>query len=177
VIEGALERPTGSLSERLRPTEGSCDVSSLTFVVHDVDGTLLPLFSLDDEQLAGSYVSTTYSATATTFTPADAGPFTSLPRDAWINGECIRLNSVAFGALSVTRGRYGSRARVIEANEDEAVLPELLLTFPGITRRRCVLYRVVEVPDPALRCAAVSVHAVEHAAAPRDPRKREQQLG
>lgn len=142
VIEGALERPTGSLSERLRPTEGSCDVSSLTFVVHDVDGTLLPLFSLDDEQLVGSYLSTTYSATTTGFDPADTAPFTGLPRDAWINGECVRVNSLTGPTLSVTRGRYGSRARVIEANEDEAVLPELLLTFPGITRRRCVLYRV-----------------------------------
>ena len=146
IIEGALERPTGPLSERLRPTEGSCDVSPLSVVIHDVDGTLLPLLSRDDDSLTDyerTYLTAPVSKTDTTITVASAAPFSSLPVDAWINGECVRVESATASPLTfnVTRGRYRSRPRAHEVNEDEAILPEVFTVFSGFARRRMVLFR------------------------------------
>lgn len=150
ILDGALERPTGELSERLRPTEGDCNVSPLSFVVHDVASgayaqIITGLFTRDIESITKTYLTVSATASDVNFTVADPTIFGVTPNlDAWINGECVRVTARAGSVLTVTRGRYGSRARAIEVNEDEAILPEIFLSCPELTRRRLVLYRVVD---------------------------------
>lgn len=150
ILDGALDRPTGELSERLRPTEGDCDVSPLSFVVHDVDSgayaqIITALFTRDIESITKTYLTVSATASDVNFTVADPTIFGVSPSlDAWVNGECVRVTARAGSVLTVTRGRYGSRARAIEVNEDEAILPEIFLSCPELTRRRVVLYRVVD---------------------------------
>lgn len=147
ILEGALERPTGELAERVRPTEGGCDVSAMSFVLHDVPGssdyTVTDLCTRDLDTITRTYLTATATASATSFTVADGSIFGTFPDlDAWINAECVRVTARAGNVLTVTRGQYASRARAIVVNADEGVLPEIFLACPGITRRRCVLYRV-----------------------------------
>lgn len=150
ILEGALDRPTGELSERLRPTEGDVDVSPLSFVVHDVASgaysqIITGLFTRDIESITKTYLTASATPSDTSFTVADASIFGVFPDvDAWVNGECVHVSAVAGSVITVTRGKYGSRARAIEVNEDEAILPEIFLACPELTRRRLVLYRVVE---------------------------------
>lgn len=147
VAEDTLEPVEGELSARLRPLEGLCEVSNLSFVVHDLPrGSaqfgLTDLFTRQINGITKSYLTASASASATSFTPADTAIFTSLPRDAWINGECVRVDSPSGANINVTRGRYGTKARAIQVDDAAAILPEIYLSFPWLTRRRCVLYRV-----------------------------------
>lgn len=147
ILEGSLERPTGELFERIRPTEGGCDVSAMSFVLHDVPGsadyTVTDLCTRDLDSITKTYLTATATASATSLTVADGSIFGAFPNlDAWVNAECVRVTARAGNVLTVTRGRYGSRARAIIVSPDEGVLPEIFIKCPGITRRRCVLYRV-----------------------------------
>ena len=56
----------GTLSERLRPLDGDCEISALDFVLHDSDGTITDLFtrSLESTSLAYLTVSVTASASS-----------------------------------------------------------------------------------------------------------------
>jgi hypothetical protein len=150
VLEDSLDRPTGELNERLRPTEGDCDVSPLSFVIHDIQSgayaqILTALFTRDIESISKTVLTSSVTASSTSFVVADPSIFGVTPSlDAWINGECVRVTARAGSTLTVTRGRYGSRARAIEVNSNEGINPEIFLSCPELTRRRCVLYRVVD---------------------------------
>lgn len=151
ILADSLEQPSGALSARLRPTEGDCSVSPLAFVVHDVrdttDYTITDLCTRDLDSIEKVLLTAAVTAGAGTIDVSDGTPFglSFLPRDLWINGECMRATALAFGTqVTVTRAKYGSRARAIAFDEDEAVIPEVFLSCPGITRRRCSLVRVDE---------------------------------
>lgn len=148
IAEDTLEPVEGELSERLRPLEGQVDVSALSFVVHDLPlGTdqygLSSLFTRRINDLSSTYLTASATAAATTFTVASSAIFTSLPRKAWINAEVVTVTAAPTAtSISVTRAQYGTRAKAITASAATAVLPEIYLTCPWITRRRAVLYRV-----------------------------------
>jgi hypothetical protein len=147
IAQDTLEPPEGELSARLRPLEGLCEVSNLSFVVHDLPrGSaqygLTDLFTRRLNGITKTYLTASATSSDTSFTPADLAIFTSLPRDAWINGECVRVTSTGVSTIDVTRGRYGSKASAITVDDAAAILPEIYLSFPWVTRRRCVLYRV-----------------------------------
>jgi hypothetical protein len=148
VAEDTLEPPDGDLSERLRPLEGEVDVSALSFVVHDLPlGSaqygLSDLFTRRVNDLDSTYLTAAATAAATTFTVADSSIFTSLPRKAWINAEVVDVTAAPTAtSITVTRAQYGTRAASISVSAAEAVLPEIYLRCPWLTRRRCVLYRV-----------------------------------
>lgn len=148
VAEDTLEPPDGDLSERLRPLEGEVDVSALSFVVHDLPlGSaqygLSDLFTRRVNDLDSTYLTAAATAAATTFTVASSALFTSLPRKAWINAEVVEVTAAPTAtSITVTRAQYGTRAATITVSAAEAVLPEIYLRCPWLTRRRCVLYRV-----------------------------------
>lgn len=148
VAQDTLVPPEGDLSERLRPLEGQVDVSALSFVVHDLPlGSaqygLSDLFTRKIDSVAGTYLTASSTSAATTFTVADSAVFTSLPRKAWINAEVVEVTAAPSStSITVTRAQYGTRAQDITVSVAEAVLPEIYLSCPWITRRRCVLYRV-----------------------------------
>jgi hypothetical protein len=148
IAEDTLEPVEGDLSERLRPLEGQVDVSALSFVVHDLPlGTdqygLSSLFTRRINDLSSTYLTASATAAATTFTVASSAIFTSLPRKAWINAEVVTVTAAPTAtSITVTRAQYGTRAKAITSDAATAVLPEIYLTCPWITRRRAVLYRV-----------------------------------
>ncbi len=148
IAEDTLEPVEGELSERLRPLEGQVDVSALSFVVHDLPlGSaqygLSDLFTRRINDLSSTYLTASATAAATTFTVASSAIFTSLPRKAWINAEVVEVTAAPTAtSITVTRAQYGTRAKAITASAATAVLPEIYLTCPWITRRRAVLYRV-----------------------------------
>lgn len=133
----------GTLSERLRPLDGDCEISALDFVLHDSDGTITDLFTRSLESTSLAYLTVSVTASASTATVNSAAALGSLPRDVWVGDECWSVTSIAAGnTVNVTRARYGSPQGVIEVNADRAELPELF-SYPCWMRgRRAKLYRV-----------------------------------
>jgi hypothetical protein len=147
IAEDTLEPVEGELSERMRPLDGDVEVSALSFVVHDLPlGSaqygLSSLFTRRINGITKTYLTASATAGDTLFTVADLSIFTSLPRAAWVNAEAVTVTGTALGQIAVTRAQYGTKARAIEVSASEAILPEIYLSCPWITRRRCVLYRV-----------------------------------
>lgn len=152
ILPGVLDRPTGELNERLRPTEGDCDVSPLSFVLHDIaaagyDRIITRLFTTDrGASQADGFVSETALPGDATLAITLNTALPSLPCYAWVNRECVMIVSASAtpGRYNVTRARFGTVARTIVVNADDGIIPELSFTYPGATRSRCTLYRVTE---------------------------------
>ncbi len=150
ILEDTLDPPTGTLRSRLRPTEGDCDVSPLSFVLHDVarnsiDHLVTDLCTRDLDSIPTARLAASATASAVTLVVDDGSLFTTFPMDCWVNGECVQVTAKSLSVnLTVTRGMYGSRARAIEVNSAEANVPEVFTQCTGITRRRCTLLRVTD---------------------------------
>jgi hypothetical protein len=133
----------GTLTERLRPLDGDCEISALDFVLHDSDGEITSWFTRSMESTSLAYLTASVTAAASTATVNSAAALGTLPRDVWVADECWSVTSIAAGnTVNVTRARYGSPQGVIEVNADRAELPELF-SYPCWMRgRRAKLYRV-----------------------------------
>jgi len=143
VLEGSLGAIDGTLSERLRPLDGTCEVSALDFVLHDADGSITDQFTRTLESAALTYLTQSVTSGATTADVQSAAALGSLPRDVWVAGECWSVTSIAVGnTVNVTRSRYGTTQGAIEVNAAKAELPELLSHPCWLRGRRAKLYRV-----------------------------------
>lgn len=153
IVEGALERPTGTLAERLRPTEGDCEVSPLSFVIHDVahgpyERIVTGLLALDARGTPDAYITAAASDSdaVLSFVSASGSSLPAFPFYAWVNQECVLVTGTTGtpNQYSVTRARFNSRARAIEFDENEGIIPEVYFRYPGCARARTVLYRITE---------------------------------
>lgn len=147
IVEGVLDKPTGDISERLRPLEGELDSSALSFVLHDLPNSgvsiITDLFTRGLNNITKSYATASVALGDTSITVADPSLFVT-PCDAWIGQECVRVNSKVGSVLNVTRARYGSRAQAYAYDPTTGVAHEIFLSCPFLTRRRVTLYRVRE---------------------------------
>ncbi len=138
-----LGRVTGTLSERLRPIDGTCEVSVLDFVLHDTGGRVVNNFTRSLDEHALTHLTASASSTATTLDVQSATALGTLPRIVWIGAECVRIDSIAAGnTVNVTRALYATRARAIAVDATRAELPRVYSYPCWMTGRRVRLYRV-----------------------------------
>lgn len=142
VKRGYLQPIRSVISERLRPLDGSVEVSSLDFVVHDTDGSGTDQFTRTLDESALTFLTAPVLAGDTSITVANGGAIASYPTDVWINRECMRVTGAAGSTLLVTRGYYGTRAEAIEVDAAQALQPELFAYPCTLRGRRARLYRV-----------------------------------
>ena len=143
VREGVLGSVDVTISERLHPLDGTCEVSAPDFVLHDTGGYVTDNFtrSLDDHAL--SFLTASLSASATTMDVHSASALGSLPRVVWVAKEAIRVDSIAAGnTVNVTRARYGTVARAVDVSAARAEYPRVYSHPCTMTGRRVRLYRV-----------------------------------
>lgn len=132
-----------TLSERLRPLDGTCEVSALDFVLHDSTGAITDTFTRSLEASALTYLTASVTSGATTATVQSATALGSLPRDVWVAGECWSVTSIAAGnTVNVSRSRYGTTQGAINVDASKAELPELFAYPCWLRGRRAKLYRV-----------------------------------
>lgn len=143
VREGVLGSVDVTLSERLHPLDGTCEVSAPDFVLHDTGGYVTDNFTraLDDHAL--SFLTASLSASATTMDVHSATALGSLPCVVWVAKEAIRVDSIAAGnTVNVTRARYGTIARAVDVSAARAEYPRVYSHPCTMTGRRVRLYRV-----------------------------------
>lgn len=143
VRQAMLRRPTDSLTERLRPLEGTVEVGAMSFVIDDPDGRFANLFTRDFEGESFTFLTEPVTASATSITVQNGAVFGEFPNhDVWINRECMRVTSRAGNVLGVQRGRYGTAAVVHEVDVAAAETPELFAHPCTARGRRVRFYRV-----------------------------------
>lgn len=143
VRQAMLRRPTDSLTERLRPLEGTVEVGAMSFVIDDPDGRFANLFTRDFEGESFTFLTEPVTASATSITVQNGAVFGEFPNhDVWINRECLRVTSRAGNVLGVQRGRYGTAAVVHEVDVAAAETPELFAHPCTARGRRVRFYRV-----------------------------------
>lgn len=171
IAPGVLERPTGELSERLRPIDGDLDVTQLSFVLHDLPlGSALfgiaDLFTRAIEDTEATFLAASAVASDGSITVESTAALGALPAFVWIGAEAIRVNSViGAGVVNVTRGQYGSRAQAHTLDLDRGSRPEVWLRMPWVARRRATLY-LVEDGAATPWWVGHADHAPRRAAAP-----------
>lgn len=133
----------GTLSERLRPLDGTCEVSALDFVLHDSTGAITDMFTRSMESSALTYLTASVTSSDTTATVQSVSALGSLPRDVWVAGECWSVTSPGGGStVNISRSRYGTTQGVISVDAAKAELPELFAYPCWMRGRRAKLYRV-----------------------------------
>lgn len=145
--DGWLTWPRGTISERAKPLEGELDVSPMSFELHDAATSaggsplLTGLAGKDAANTASTPLASTITATATSATVGDGGLF-SAPCFAWIEGEAVRVSSVAGNVLTIVRGRLGTKATAHTVDAGAGRFPEAFVGVPWTTRRKVHLWRV-----------------------------------
>ena len=142
IKRGYLSPAIPVISERLRPLDGSVEVSALDFTIHDTDGSVTDQFTRSLEDSALTFLTASVLPGDTSITVANGGAVASFPTDVWVNRECMRVNSRAGNTLFVTRGYYGTVAEAIDVDATVALRPELLAYPCTLRGRRARLYRV-----------------------------------
>lgn len=144
---GWLLPPQGVISERARPLEGDLQVSPRSFELHDAALTpggsplLTSLAGKDSINTVSTPLGATITASATSATVGDGGAF-SAPCFAWIEGEAVRVSSIASNTLTIVRGRLGTKARAHTVDAASGLFPEAFAGVPWVTRRKVCLWRV-----------------------------------
>lgn len=145
--DGWLTWPRGTISERAKPLEGELDVSPMSFELHDAATSaggsplLTGLAGKDAANTASTPLASTITATATSATVGDGGLF-SAPCFAWLEGEVVRVSSVAGNVLTIVRGRLGTKATAHTVDAGTGRFPEAFVGVPWATRRKVHLWRV-----------------------------------
>lgn len=155
LLEGHLARPTERLSARLRPLEGDCEVTPLSFVLHDLDNAITSRHVRDLDTIQRTTLTAAVTASATTITVASASGI-SIGSRLWIGRESLLVVGVSGTTLSVLRGRLGTRARAHQHDPARGVVAEVYREYPGMLRQRCTLWRVeqgIATPVYAGYCA------------------------
>lgn len=143
VLPGSLGRPEATLTERLRPLEGTCEVSGVELIIHDTQGQLTDQFTRETSSSALTFLTASVSSAAVTATVDSAAALGALPRDVWVGNECWSVTSIAAGnTVNITRGRYGTPSEAIEVSVERAELPELFSHPCWMKGRRAKLYRL-----------------------------------
>lgn len=141
--QGVLGPVAVTISERLRPLDGTCEVSALDFVLHDADGRVTNNFTRGLDEHAVTFLTSSLSAAATTMTVQSATALGSLPTTVWVAAEAIRVDSISSGnTVNVTRARYGTVARAVAVDASRAEQPRVYSYPCWMTGRRVRLYRV-----------------------------------
>lgn len=141
VRAGLLSPNISVISERLRPLDGSVEVSSLDFTLFDTNKGLSDQFGRTLDDTAVTFLTAPVSASATSIQVHSVGSVT-IPSDIWVGRECMRATGTALGQLLVDRGRYGTLAQPHDVDATRAIQPRVH-THPCTMRgRRVRLYRV-----------------------------------
>lgn len=143
VRDGVLGSVDVTISERLRPLEGTCEISALDFVLHDSGGYVTNNFTRGLDEHALTFLTSSLTSAATTMTVQSASALGSLPRTVWVAKEAIRIDSIAAGnTVNVTRARYGTAARAVAVDATRAEQPRVYSHPCWMSGRRVRLYRV-----------------------------------
>ena len=143
VRAGVLGSVDVTISERLRPLEGTCEISALDFVLHDAGGYVANNFTRGLDEHALTFLTASLTSSATTMTVQNASALGSLPRVVWVAKEAIQVDSIAAGnTVNVARARYGTAARAVAVDATRAEQPRVYSYPCWMSGRRVRLYRV-----------------------------------
>lgn len=159
---GWLDWPSGTLSVRAKPLDGDLEVSPASFTLHDATSGGHPLLTWlatrDSARIVSTPLASTITATATSITVGDGGLFPA-PCFAWLNGEVLRVSSVAGNVLTATRGKLGTRAKMQRVDAAAGAFPEVFTEFSGIARRKVCLWGVDSASAATLLWVGYAVRA------------------
>lgn len=141
VRRGLLSPRISVISERLRPLDGSVEVSSLDFTLFDTNGGLSDQFGRTLDDTAATFLTAAVSTSATSL-PVHSTAAVTIPSDIWVGRECMRATGTSLGQLLVDRGRYGTLAQAHEVDATRAIQPRVHTHPCTMTGRRVKLYRV-----------------------------------
>lgn len=153
IVNGFLKTPRGTISERLATSDSQLQVSGFTFQLHDhpvstgpyagVDRLCSYLFTRRPSQIAhAAIVSPGYVIGDSTFTLANATGFASGQTVVWIDQEAIRQTRSGSTCTVNDVGYYGSRSAHHQTDDARGFAPVVWSSFPGIARRRAILWVV-----------------------------------
>jgi hypothetical protein len=141
VRAGLLSPVLAVISERLRPLDGSVEVSSLDFTLFDTNKGLSDQFGRTLDSTAVTFLTASVTTSATAISVHSTAGVT-IPSDLWIGRECMRATGTSLGQLLVDRGRYGTLAQAHDVDATQAVQPRVHTHPCTMTGRRVRLYRV-----------------------------------
>lgn len=153
IVADFLQPPRGSISERLATSDSQLQVGGLTFKLNDhpastgpyagVDRLCSYLFSRRPSQIAhAALASPGFTTGDASFTLALTNGFGSGSIRVWIDQECLSVTRSGTTCTINTSGYYGSRATNHQTDDSRGFRPVVWSAFPGIARRRCVLWVV-----------------------------------
>lgn len=155
VIQPAmLDWPRGRTSERMGTSDAQLSVNGRTFVVRDLplvggpyDGAAsgaTHLFTRRASRFAQAALASDIALGSTTFDVETTAGFPSGDQVVWIDAEAIRASRSGNTFTVITRGYYGSRSLVHERDLSRSYVPLVWGGFPSITRRRVLLWKIVD---------------------------------
>lgn len=153
ILPCALDLSEGlRFSESVVPLEGDVEVSNVTFRLHDLTPTSggaagYPVMSYMGarEDVPSTPLATAIDANDTAVVVEDGAIFPSGATDfvVWVGREAMLAGNRTGDTITIYasgRGVLGSKARAYSVNADEGVAPAVFATFPGLDRRRVVLW-------------------------------------
>lgn len=153
ILSDALDLSAGlRWSEGVVPLEGDVEVSNVTFRLHDITPTTggaagQPVMSFlgAREDIPSTPLAASIDGNDTTVVVEDGSIFPSGTTDfvVWIDREAMFAAARAGDTITVypaARGILGSKAREHNVDLDAGDQSEVFATFPGLDRRRVVLW-------------------------------------
>ena len=154
---GALEWPEGTISERLATSDGQLSVGGLEFTInseHEIVGgpyageRILRLFTKEAHRIAQSGLAASYEAGDATLTLTSTAGFPTGDQVVWVEQEALRVSrsgsTLTVSVSPAGTGYYGSRIEDHALDSARGYSPIVFAEFPGVARRRCVLWEVDE---------------------------------
>jgi hypothetical protein len=157
LVVGGLVYPRGTIEERLRPIDGTVEVSGFNFTLHDPIAEAGPAAGYPVVTWLGTRKETVKTSTelasdiaATgngTFSVAYGSDFPTGAQVVYVEHEALYCSGRSGGTFTINaspsgRARYGSRAVAHVRDPSNSFAPTVYKDFPGFERRRVVLWHI-----------------------------------
>jgi hypothetical protein len=140
----SLLPPQFTITERMRPIEGTCEVNVLDFAIAPSNGDpITAQWTADEDSIAATYLTADATDSATTITVARSAAVGSLPRIVWVGREAMLATAAPTSTtLTVDRAQLGTRAQAYAVDAARAITHEVRTVQGSPLGARVRFYRV-----------------------------------